>query len=149
GEFEIGKALVQQDGTWEFTPYAPLKDGAYDFHISQGQESSAAFRLTIDRSWTDEVGASKGSLLFSHGLELDLSGLGTSAHNDNQSASESKALLPSMSNVLEIGTHELPLGNGGVTSVSAVAEPAGAHYAPVDFRPVTSFDELAIQHIVV
>ncbi|WP_152220196.1 Ig-like domain-containing protein [Pseudomonas sp. SCB32] len=151
GSFEVGKALVQQNGTWEFTPYAPLKDGAYDFHISQGQESSAAFRLTIDRAWTDDVSTSKGSFLPSHGMELDLSGLSASSHDDSssvQSASAGKASLPSLSNVLEIATHELPLaGNGFATNANASVSSV-SYYAPADFHPV-KLDELTVQHVVV
>ncbi|KJJ94231.1 hypothetical protein UB43_28695 [Pseudomonas sp. 21] len=93
--------------------------------------------------------------VLSHGLvktamELDLNSLGLSLRDESANAHEiySKTTLPSLSNVLEVFTQELPLAHSISTVVTTAVDSIATHYAPVDF-PLVNFDELTIQNIVV
>ncbi|MDU4251020.1 Ig-like domain-containing protein [Pseudomonas sp.] len=45
----LGNALVQPDGTWQFTPLHALGEGTYDFYAGH-DTTGTALRLDIDKS---------------------------------------------------------------------------------------------------
>jgi hypothetical protein len=48
----LGTALVQPDGTWQFTAPQALGQGTYDVYVGHGAIEGEAFRLTIDSPTT-------------------------------------------------------------------------------------------------
>ncbi|WP_440468229.1 Ig-like domain-containing protein [Pseudomonas sp. YH-1] len=134
----LGTALVQQDGTWQFTPVHALGEGTYNFHIGHGPADGEAFHLVIDKG---PLPTSDGTeqLIGPQGWELDMATFNLPI---NESPATGKTALPLWTSMLETSESVLPFANAS-THTGAQEQ----HYAPADFRPAY-FDELA-QHVVI
>ncbi|MBB4866961.1 hypothetical protein HNP46_005869 [Pseudomonas nitritireducens] len=136
----LGTALVQQDGSWHFSPNQALPEGTYNFHAGQGD--AAPFRLVIDKHSLlhSSQGADSDYAQHLQGQELDLG-----SHLSGGQPAATKGALPALGSLLESGEPELRFA--GHAEASAPVVPA-QHHAAAEFRPAL-LDELVQPHVVI